>query len=182
MDVANTFIPSEKFKTSSHSVYDVEPYPWQAQFGGSIIKSVIDKLPQVNLLVACCDFHGILFVSLPTMSRSICLYCITSGPARSFPSFAYSSNRYFPIPTTPLFLTTHADVVHFAKTLLHFQLYSSIYWFVDCFGVSSFGTRNFHFSAIDQRRLLYLDYRSQLYDPCYPRIVHSAVTVVLTVK
>jgi superfamily II DNA helicase RecQ len=35
-----------------------------------------------RLLLPCCDFPGILFVSLPTMSRSICLYRISSGPAR----------------------------------------------------------------------------------------------------
>jgi hypothetical protein len=53
MDVANTLIPSEKLKTASRSVYyDVEPYPWQAQFGGSIIKSVHTNSPKVNLLVA----------------------------------------------------------------------------------------------------------------------------------
>jgi hypothetical protein len=52
MDVANTLIPSEKYKTASRSVYDVEPYPWQAQFGGSIIKSVLTNSPKVNLLVA----------------------------------------------------------------------------------------------------------------------------------
>jgi hypothetical protein len=81
MDVANTLIPSEKFKTASRSVYDVEPYPWQAQFGGSIIKSVIDKSPQVNLLVAPTDggrsivrdvcgvcFHGITLTIIPLLS------------------------------------------------------------------------------------------------------------------
>jgi hypothetical protein len=34
MDVANTLIPSEKFKTTSRSVCDVEP-------GGSIIKNLL---------------------------------------------------------------------------------------------------------------------------------------------
>jgi hypothetical protein len=53
MDATNTLIPSEKFKTAPRSVYDVEPYPWQAQFGGSIIiKSVLTNWPKVNLLVA----------------------------------------------------------------------------------------------------------------------------------
>jgi hypothetical protein len=75
-DASNTLIPYEKFKAASHSVYDVEPYPWQAQFCGSIIKSVIDKLPEVNLLVApggksiVCDVcgHGITWTIIPLLS------------------------------------------------------------------------------------------------------------------
>jgi hypothetical protein len=84
MDVANTLIPSEKFKTA----YDVEPYPWQAQFGGSIIKSVIDKSPQVNFLVA------------PTgggksIVRDVCGVCFRGITLTIIPLLYLGTDQYF---------------------------------------------------------------------------------------
>jgi hypothetical protein len=94
MDVGNTLIPSEKFKTASRSVYDVEPYPWQAQFGGSIIKSVIDKSPQVNLLVAPTGGDKIIVCD-------VCGVCFRGITLTIFPLLSLGTDQYFKGFTKP---------------------------------------------------------------------------------